>query len=116
MITKGTTITRRSNDLNFEYSIVTNHSLNRRSPHSVLRYRACFTALAPGNLRYSITAGSFSAYAIVMRHHVPEWAMHKHLGAFGVDEAKFAKVLEADVDVGTGGADYIGQDLESYWQ
>ena len=37
--------------------------------------------------------------------------MHKHLGAFGVDEAKFAKVLEADVDVGTGGADYLGQGL-----
>ena len=36
--------------------------------------------------------------------------MHKHLGAFGVDEARFAKVLEADVDVGTGGTDYLGQD------
>ena len=37
--------------------------------------------------------------------------MHKHLGAFGVDEAKFAKVLEAEVDVGTGGADHLGQGL-----
>ena len=28
MITTGTATTRRSNDLNFEYSIVTNHSFS----------------------------------------------------------------------------------------